>query len=56
MNFASEYRSRGRYVREFQIRAIAAGTFVRPPTTAELMYEPAINAQTGAGIIEIKAK
>jgi uncharacterized protein YfaS (alpha-2-macroglobulin family) len=56
VNFASEYSSRGRYVHEFQIRAIAAGTFVRPPTVAELMYEPAIHAQTGADIIEIKAK
>ena len=34
----------GRYVHEFTIRAIAVGTFVRPPTVAELMYEPAINA------------
>jgi uncharacterized protein YfaS (alpha-2-macroglobulin family) len=56
VNFASEYSSNGRYVHEFQIRAIAAGKFTRPPTVAELMYEPAINAQTGADVIEIKAK
>ena len=56
VDFASEYSAGGRYVREFQIRAIAAGTFVRPPTVAELMYEPAIQAQTGVDRIEIKAK
>jgi hypothetical protein len=55
VNFASKYSSNGRYVHEFQIRAIAAGRFVRPPTVAEQMYEPAINAQTSADVIEIKA-
>jgi alpha-2-macroglobulin len=56
VNFASEYSSNGRYVHEFQIRAIAAGKFARPPTVAELMYEPAINAQTGVEVIVIKAR
>jgi hypothetical protein len=56
VNFASVYRSHGRHVHEFQIRAIVAGTFVRPPAVAELMYEPAIRAQTGADLIEIKAR
>ena len=56
VNFASRYSSYGRYVHEFQIRAIAAGKFIRPPTVAELMYEPAVNAQTAAEVIEIKAR
>jgi uncharacterized protein YfaS (alpha-2-macroglobulin family) len=56
VDFASEYRSHGRHVLEFEMRAIAAGKFVRPPTVGELMYEPAVNAQTAAELIEIKAK
>lgn len=56
VDFASEYRSRGRVVHEFQIRAIAAGKFTRPPTVAELMYEPATRAQTAADVVEIKAR
>jgi uncharacterized protein YfaS (alpha-2-macroglobulin family) len=56
VNFASKYHSNGRSVHEFQIRAIAAGTFARPPTVAELMYEPATNAQTGIDLLEIKAR
>jgi uncharacterized protein YfaS (alpha-2-macroglobulin family) len=56
VSFASEYTSRGRRVHEFQIRAIAAGKFARPPTMAELMYLPETRAQTALDIIEIKAK
>jgi len=56
VDFASRYSSRGHKVHEFQIRAIAAGKFTRPPTVAELMYKPEVNAQTAADIIEIKAK
>ena len=56
VNFASQYTSHGRRVHEFQIRAIAAGKFARPPTMAELMYLPEIDAQTALDIIEIKPK
>ncbi|MDQ3367709.1 MAG: MG2 domain-containing protein [Myxococcota bacterium] len=56
VDFAAEYSSRGRYVHEFMIRAIAVGTFARPPTIAELMYDPAINGQTAFETIEVKAK
>jgi uncharacterized protein YfaS (alpha-2-macroglobulin family) len=56
VNFASEYRSRGRYKHEFQVRAIAAGKFARPPTVAELMYAPETSAQTALDIIEIKPR
>jgi len=38
------------------MRAIAVGTFARPPTVAVLMYEPAIHAQTALDTIEVKAK
>lgn len=56
VSFASQYSSKGRHVHEFQIRAIAAGKFARPPSVAELMYEPAVRAQTGLDIIEIKPR
>ncbi|HSR97571.1 MAG TPA: MG2 domain-containing protein [Kofleriaceae bacterium] len=56
VNFASQYTSRGRRVHEFEIRAIAAGKFARPPTMAELMYLPETNAQTALDIIEIEPK
>ncbi|HEU4730355.1 MAG TPA: MG2 domain-containing protein [Kofleriaceae bacterium] len=56
VDFASEYSSNGSYVHEFQIRAIAAGRFARPPTVAQLMYEPAINAQTALDLLEIKPR
>src|SRR5665647_1690101 len=45
VDFASEYSSQGSYIHEFTMRAIAVGTFARPPTVSELMYEPAIRAQ-----------
>jgi alpha-2-macroglobulin len=56
VSFASSYRSRGRQVYEFQVRAIASGKFTRPPTVAELMYDPAVRAQTAADVIEIKPR
>ncbi|MDB4963561.1 MAG: alpha-2-macroglobulin domain protein [Myxococcales bacterium] len=56
VDFASEYSSRGVYTHEFMIRAIAVGTFARPPTIAELMYDPAIHARTALDTIEIKGK
>jgi uncharacterized protein YfaS (alpha-2-macroglobulin family) len=56
VNFASQYSSYGNYVHEFTIRAIAVGKFARPPTVAELMYEPATNAQTAYDVIEVKPK
>lgn len=56
VDFASEYSSQGRYVHEFTMRAIAVGTFARPPTVAELMYEPTTRAQTALTMIEVKAK
>jgi uncharacterized protein YfaS (alpha-2-macroglobulin family) len=56
VDFASEWSSDGRYVHEFSMRAIASGTFARPPTTAELMYEPTTRSQTKFDTIEIKAK
>jgi uncharacterized protein YfaS (alpha-2-macroglobulin family) len=56
VDFASEYSSQGQYVHEFTMRAIAVGTFARPPTVAELMYEPTTRAQTALTMIEVKAK
>jgi alpha-2-macroglobulin len=56
VDFAAQWSSDGRYVYEFSMRAIAAGKFARPPTTAELMYEPTTRAQSGFEMIEIKAK
>lgn len=56
VDFASEYRSSGEEVHEFIIRATSVGTFVRPPSVAQLMYQPATNAQTAPDMIEIKAK
>ncbi|HET7500138.1 MAG TPA: alpha-2-macroglobulin family protein, partial [Kofleriaceae bacterium] len=56
VDFASEYSSNGSYVHEFQIRAIAAGKFARPPTVAQLMYEPTVNAQTALDVLEIKPR
>jgi uncharacterized protein YfaS (alpha-2-macroglobulin family) len=46
----------GDHVYEYSMRAIAAGKFARPPTRAELMYEPETRAATGYDVIEIKAK
>ena len=54
VDFASEYSSRGDYVHEFLVRATSVGKFVRPPTVAELMYQPAVSARTAADLIEIK--
>jgi uncharacterized protein YfaS (alpha-2-macroglobulin family) len=43
-------------VHEYTMRAIAVGTFARPPATAELMYEPATTSRTGFDTLEVKAK
>lgn len=56
VSFASEWASQGAQVHEFMARAIAEGTFVRPPAVAELMYDPATRAQTAATTVEIQAK
>jgi uncharacterized protein YfaS (alpha-2-macroglobulin family) len=56
VDFASRYSSHGRHVHEFQLRAIAAGTFIRPPAVGELMYDPAVRAQTAADVIEIQPR
>ncbi|MBA3395939.1 MAG: hypothetical protein H0T89_25130 [Deltaproteobacteria bacterium] len=56
VDFASEWTWQGGYVHEYTMRAIAVGKFTRPPTVAELMYEPATNAHTALDVLEIKAK
>jgi len=56
VDFVSEYSDYGGYLYEFSMRATQAGTFVRPPTTAELMYDPEVNANTALDRIEIKPK
>jgi uncharacterized protein YfaS (alpha-2-macroglobulin family) len=56
VDFASQWSSDGRYVHEFSMRAIAAGVFARPPTVAEMMYEPTTRSQTRFDTVEIKAK
>jgi alpha-2-macroglobulin len=56
VNFASEWSYRGEFTYEFSMRAIAEGTFARPPTTAELMYKPEVHARAGLERIEVKAK
>ncbi|MEJ7604112.1 MAG: alpha-2-macroglobulin family protein [Kofleriaceae bacterium] len=56
VDFASEYNSQGEHVYEYTMRAIAVGTFARPPAVGELMYEPGTNAQTALDLLEVKAK
>ncbi|HUS27464.1 MAG TPA: hypothetical protein VMZ53_03115, partial [Kofleriaceae bacterium] len=56
VDFASEYIWDGTFEYRYSIRAIASGKFVRPPATAELMYDPKTNAQTALDFLEIKAK
>ena len=56
VSFASEWTYRGGYTHEFMMRATTAGTFTRPPTTSERMYEPEINARTALDVIEVKPK
>lgn len=56
VNFATEWIYRGSYVYEFAMRATSVGKFARPPTVAEMMYEPAVNARGGLDILEVKAK
>ena len=56
VDFATEYSWKGGATYEFMIRATTAGKFVRPPTVAERMYEPQINARTALDTIEVTAK
>jgi hypothetical protein len=56
VDFASEYVYDGEFEYRYSIRAIASGKFVRPPATAELMYDPKTNAQTALDFLEISPK
>lgn len=56
VNFASRWTYRGEFTYEFTMRATAVGRFTRPPTVAELMYDPAVHARGGLDILEIKTK
>jgi len=56
VDFASEWTWKGGYTYEFMIRATSVGKFTRPPSTAERMYEPQVNARTALDMIEVRAK
>jgi hypothetical protein len=56
VDFASEYDYYGAFDYTYSIRAIAVGTFARPPATAQLMYDPQVNAHTALDILEVKPK
>jgi alpha-2-macroglobulin len=56
VDFASEYVWDGSFEYRYSIRAIASGKFVRPPATAELMYDPKTNAQTALDFLEVAPK
>ena len=56
VDFASLWGERGDVVHEYSIRATTAGTFIRPPALATLMYEPATGAQTAADTLVIEAR
>ncbi len=56
VDFASEYVYDGNFEYVYSIRAIAVGTFARPPAVAELMYDPSKRAQTGLDYLEVKPK
>jgi hypothetical protein len=56
VDFATEYLWRGTFDYVYSIRAIAVGKFARPPTTAQLMYDPKTNASTALDTIEVKPK
>ena len=56
VDFASLYTERGQVVHEYAMRATTAGTFIRPPAVAELMYDPATSAQTAADTLVIEAR
>ena len=51
--FGTLGRNERRYV-VYQVRAVTSGTFAHPPTTAEAMYDPDVNARTSAGQITVK--
>lgn len=40
----------------YRVRALIAGTFQIPALTAQAMYEPAISAALGGGIIKVKQR
>lgn len=56
VDFASLWGERGDVVHEYSIRATTAGTFIRPPAVATLMYEPATGAQTAADTLVIEPR
>jgi alpha-2-macroglobulin len=56
VDFASEWTWSDGYVYEFSMRATSVGAFTRPPTVAELMYDPAVNGRASLDRIEIKAR
>ena len=56
VDFATERLWKKQHQIEYQMRAIAEGRFVLPPTRAELMYEPERNAQTRVSYIEVHPK
>jgi uncharacterized protein YfaS (alpha-2-macroglobulin family) len=56
VDFASEYNYLGSFDYTYSIRAIAVGKFARPPTTAQLMYDPKVNAHTALDMLEVKPR
>jgi hypothetical protein len=56
VDFASEYDYFSSFDYVYSIRAIAVGKFARPPTTAQLMYDPKVNAHTALDFLEVKPK
>lgn len=56
VDFAREWQRAGLLTYELTLRAIAVGSFARPPTVAARMYDPAIQARTGLDRIEVMAK
>jgi uncharacterized protein YfaS (alpha-2-macroglobulin family) len=56
VDFASEYVYMSALDYQYSIRAIAVGKFARPPATAQLMYDPKVNANTALDVLEVKPK
>jgi uncharacterized protein YfaS (alpha-2-macroglobulin family) len=56
VDFASEYDYERVFDYTYSIRAIAVGKFARPPATAQLMYDPKVNAHTGLDFLEVKPR
>jgi hypothetical protein len=57
-NMVNQQENNGRYIFEhrYLMRAVVAGTFVRPPVRAECMYDSSLNAVEGSGSVVIKAR